>query len=46
MLSLAALFGSIAIAAVISYVTYSRRKKAFARIGEDESLTKGGFDYR
>jgi hypothetical protein len=43
MLSLAALFGSIAIAAVISYVTYSRRKKALARIGEDESLTKGGF---
>ena len=35
MISLAALFGSIAIAAVISFVTYRRRKKAFLKFEEE-----------
>jgi len=41
MISLAALFGSIAIAAVITFVTYSRRKKAFQKQEEEERLIKG-----
>jgi len=41
LISLAALFGSIAIAAVITFVTYSRRKKAFLRLKEDERKIKG-----
>jgi hypothetical protein len=40
-ISMAALFGSIAIAAVISFVTYSRRKKAFLKLKEDERLMTG-----
>ena len=43
MISLAALFGSIGIAAAISYVTYSRRKKALLKLEEDERLIKGSF---
>jgi hypothetical protein len=41
LISLAALFGSIAIAAVITFVTYSRRKKAFLRLKEEERQIKG-----
>ncbi len=41
MISLAALFGSIAIAAVITFVTYSRRKKAFLKLEEEERLIRG-----
>ncbi|MCX6672332.1 MAG: hypothetical protein NTY37_00950 [Methanothrix sp.] len=41
MISLAALFGSIAIAAVITLVTYSRRKKALLRLEEEERLMRG-----
>ncbi|MHB8118208.1 MAG: hypothetical protein ACYDHX_05725 [Methanothrix sp.] len=41
MISLAALFGSIAIAAVISYVTYSRRKKALLKFEEEERIMRG-----
>jgi len=41
-ISLAALFGSIAIAAVISFVTYSRRKRAFQKQEEEERLIRGG----
>jgi hypothetical protein len=41
LISLAALFGSIAIAAVITFVTYSRRKKAFLRLKEEERKIKG-----
>jgi hypothetical protein len=41
LISLAALFGSIAIAAVITFVTYSRRKKAFLRLKEEEQQIKG-----
>jgi hypothetical protein len=41
LISLVALFGSIAIAAVISFVTYSRRKKAFQRIKEEERQIRG-----
>jgi ABC-type antimicrobial peptide transport system permease subunit len=35
MISLAALFGSIGIAAVISFITYRRRKKAILELEED-----------
>jgi len=41
MISLLALFGSIAIAAAISFVTYRRRKKAFHKLEEDELLMRG-----
>jgi hypothetical protein len=41
MISMAALLGSIAIAAVITFVTYSRRKKAFLRLKEDERIMRG-----
>ena len=41
LISLVALFGSIAIAAVITFVTYSRRKKAFLRLKEEERQIKG-----
>jgi hypothetical protein len=36
------LFGSIAIAAVITFVTYTRRKKAFLLQKEEEKMIKGG----
>ncbi|MCX6678275.1 MAG: hypothetical protein NTU95_10100, partial [Methanothrix sp.] len=42
-ISMAALFGSIAIAAVIAFVTYRRRKKAFLKLEEEERLMRGGF---
>ncbi|MGB5100734.1 MAG: hypothetical protein WBN94_09085 [Methanothrix sp.] len=41
MISFLALFGSIAIAAAISFVTYRRRKKAFHKLEEDELLMRG-----
>ena len=41
MISMAALFGSIAIAAAISYVTYRRRKEAFLKLEEEERLIRG-----
>jgi hypothetical protein len=41
MISLAALFGSIVIAAVITFVTYRRRKKAFQKQEEEERLIRG-----
>ena len=41
MISLAALFGSIVIAAVITFVTYRRRKKAFLKQEEEERLMRG-----
>jgi len=41
MISLAALFGSIAIAAVITFVTYRRRKKAFLKLEEEQGLMRG-----
>ncbi|MFZ2472957.1 MAG: hypothetical protein WAW52_13600 [Methanothrix sp.] len=40
-ISMVALFGSIAVAAVITVVTYSRRKKAFLKIEEEERLIRG-----
>jgi hypothetical protein len=40
-ISMAALFGSIAIAALISYVTYSRRKKALLKFEEEERIMRG-----
>lgn len=43
MISFAALFGSIAIAASISFVTYRRRKKALLKLEEEERLIKGVF---
>jgi hypothetical protein len=36
------LFGSIAIAAVITFVTYTRRKKAFLSQKEEEKMIRGG----
>jgi hypothetical protein len=36
------LFGSIAIAAVITFVTYTRRKKAFLLQKEEEKMIRGG----
>ena len=41
MISLAALFGSIVIAAVITFVTYRRRKRAFLKQEEEERLIRG-----
>ncbi len=41
MISLLALFGSIAVAAVISFVTYRRRKKALLKQEEEERLMRG-----
>ncbi len=41
LISLAALFGSIAIASVITFVTYSRRKRAFLKIREEERQIRG-----
>jgi hypothetical protein len=41
MISLAALFGSIAIAAVITFVTYRRRKRASLRLKEEERQIRG-----
>lgn len=43
MISFVALFGSIAIAATISFVTYRRRKKALLKLEEEERLIKGVF---
>jgi hypothetical protein len=39
--SLAALLGSIAVAAIISFVTYTRRKKALTQKNEEERLMRG-----
>ncbi len=36
------LFGSIAIAAAITFVTYTRRKKAIRSLKEEEKLIRGG----
>jgi len=41
LISLAALFGSIAIAAIITFVTYRRRKRAFLKLEEEERLMRG-----
>lgn len=41
LISLVALFGSIAIAAVITFVTYSRRKREFLRLNEEERQIEG-----
>ena len=41
LISLAALFGSIAIAGVITIVTYRKRKKAFLKLEEEERLMRG-----
>lgn len=41
MISLLALFGSIAIAAAITFVTYRRRKKALQKQEEEELLIRG-----
>jgi ABC-type glycerol-3-phosphate transport system permease component len=41
-IALAALFGSIAIAAIVVYATYTRRKKARDRQKAEERLMKGG----
>ncbi len=40
--SIALLFGSIIIAAVISFVTYTRRKKALLSEREEEKIIRGG----
>jgi hypothetical protein len=40
--AVALLFGSIAVAAIISYITYSRRKKALLSQKEEERLIRGG----
>jgi hypothetical protein len=40
-ISMAALFGSIAIAAAITFVTYRRRKKAFQKQEEEERSIRG-----
>jgi hypothetical protein len=40
-ISMAALFGSIAIAAAITFVTYRRRKKAFQKLEEEERSIRG-----
>jgi len=40
-MSMLLLFGSIAIAAVITFVTYSRRKKAFLSQKEEEKMIRG-----
>ncbi len=42
-ISLAALFGSIAIAAVVVFTTYTRRKKGLDRQKAEERLMKGEF---
>lgn len=42
-IALAALFGSMVMAAVVVFVTYTRRKKALDRQREEERLMKGGF---
>jgi hypothetical protein len=39
--SLAVLLGSIAVAAIISFVTYTRRKKALTQKNEEERLMRG-----
>ncbi len=41
LISLTALFGSIAIAAIITFVTYSRRKRALLKLEEEEGLIRG-----
>ncbi len=42
-IALAALFGSIVMAAVVVFVTYTRRKKALDQQREEERLMRGGF---
>ncbi|MCX6668767.1 MAG: hypothetical protein NTV25_03045 [Methanothrix sp.] len=42
-IALAALFGSMVMAAVVVFVTYTRRKKALDQQREEERLMKGGF---
>ena len=41
-LSLALLFGSIVLASIVAYYTYSRRKRAFLKREEEERLMGGG----
>jgi len=41
MISLLALFGSIGIAAAITFVTYRRRKRAFLKLEEEERMMRG-----
>ena len=41
-ISILLLFGSIAIAASITFVTYTRRKKAILSLKEEEKLIRGG----
>ena len=41
-ISIAALLGSILLAAIVSYYTFSRRKKAFLKRKDDEVLMRGG----
>lgn len=40
--SIAALFSSIALAAIVVYTTYKKRKSAFSRIEEEERIMRGG----
>ena len=42
-LSLAVIFGSIALAAVIAYSTYRKREKALSRKEDEERMMKGSF---
>jgi hypothetical protein len=42
-IALAALFGSMALAAITVFITYTRRKKALDQQREEERLMKGGF---
>ena len=41
-ISIAALLGSILLAAIVAYYTFSRRKKAFLKREDDEELMRGG----
>jgi hypothetical protein len=41
LMSVAALFGSIAVAAIIVFVTYTRRKKALDLQKEEERVMRG-----
>ena len=41
-ISIAALLGSILLAAIVAYYTYRRRKKAFQKREDDAELMRGG----
>jgi len=41
-ISIAALLGSILLAAIVAYYTFSRRKKAFLKREDDAELMRGG----